>query len=214
MIGQRFGRLLVTEGIKETSGGSPVWICLCDCGKVKRVRSQELRTGDTKSCGCLAIEVRGHASRIACLTHGLSNTPIYDSWRGMMRRCTDSHHKDFKYYGGRGILVCEGWRDIRNFFCDMGHPAKGMTLERLDVNGNYEPGNCCWADRKTQMRNMRSNLTVTAFGVTKVFAEWAEDDRCVVKLNTAYMRVFRGWSLESALFTPTCHSKNWGRVNA
>jgi hypothetical protein len=140
-------------------------------------------------------------------THGKVGTPEYNSWRGMVERCESQNHPSYLRYGARGISVCPRWRaSFSAFLADMGTRPPKTTLERIDNSKGYEPGNCCWADRKTQARNKRNNRLLTARGETKTLAEWSE----VTGLNfaTILTRIDRdGWEVEKALFTPAGTSR-------
>ena len=154
LIGQCFGRLTVIEKGEETSSGQSMWICKCECGKkTKPIFGANLTRGHTKSCGCLRTK------------HNKHNTRLYEVWRGMKKRCYCTSDQAYKNYGGRGISVCEEWRD--NFQAFYGwamangyNPSAKQgecTLDRIDVNGNYEPSNCRWVTMKVQQNNRRNN---------------------------------------------------------
>ena len=154
LTGIRFGRLVV--GFRDGSqNGKSVWMCLCDCGNEMRAVAGNLKSGMTASCGCLQRERTAEAS----LTHGASRrhqrSNAYDSWGKMIQRCTNPTNKDWRHYGGRGITVCDRWRDFNLFLQDMGERPDGLTLERLDNDQGYCPRNCAWATRKQQANNTR-----------------------------------------------------------
>jgi hypothetical protein len=152
LVGKRFGRLLVEARVGRE--GTPHWRCRCDCGKESIVAGGNLRNGHTTSCGCL----RAQAAGTAAVRHGMTRTPTWSSWNSMRDRCLSATNKDFHNYGGRGITICSRWESFENFLADMGEKPEGMSLDRIDVNGNYEPGNCRWADYSTQNRNQRRHL--------------------------------------------------------
>lgn len=130
---------------------TPRWLCRCDCGKTKIIRGLSLRTGKTKSCGCThyaAITKHGHNG-----TKGKTRT--YHSWDAMIQRCTNPKAGKWPYYGARGIKVCAQWRDYRQFLADMGECPPGLTIERINNDGNYEPSNCKWATMAEQSTNKR-----------------------------------------------------------
>ncbi len=150
LAGQQFGRLTAIEvAVKKPS---VTWKCKCICGNTAEVRASYLKSGHTRSCGCLHLERAETLNR----THGMTDTGTYRSWVAMRRRCTDKSYRDFHLYGGRGISVCERWMSsFENFLEDMGERPKGRTLDREDNDGNYEPGNCRWATPKEQRENRR-----------------------------------------------------------
>ena len=194
-IGERFGSFTVISDVPHVPRAKRKWIVLCDCGVTKEVAASSLRSGGTKSCGCLKHENPYNR------THNRSRTPAYGVWAAMRRRCNNSNSLYFYRYGGRGIKVCERWSSFSNFLADMGECPTGMTLDRIDNNGNYEPGNCRWATRKEQSRNTSTNRFETAFGETKTMAEWAADPRCAVNVSTIYRRLARGWDFERSIAT-------------
>lgn len=154
LTGQRFGRLEVIEQAGRSKSKHIMWLCRCDCGKRKVVMGNHLTSGRTKSCGCFMDEARVTNNT----THGLSNTNIYNAWRAMKARCTQPNQKSYPNYGGRGIKVFDEWMDsfesYYGYVSKLPHfGEKGYTLDRIDNDGNYEPGNVHWATRKEQAQN-------------------------------------------------------------
>ena len=150
--GQRFGRL---TAIKRIAGK---WRCRCDCGKVVRVFRENLTSGHTRSCGCLARDVTARRNRDNA-RHGHcknnQSTKIYRVWSSMLERCRSPQHHAYDRYGGRGITVCDRWLVFENFLADMGECPSGYSLDRINNDGNYEPSNCRWATDSEQNKNRR-----------------------------------------------------------
>lgn len=150
LTGRQFGRLAVIERAPDQSD-RVMWRCSCDCGAETVTHSASLRKGLTQSCGCLGRERRLSANT----THGRARGPEWTSWQMMRQRCQNPGATQYADYGGRGVTVCARWQDFTAFYADMGPRPEGMTLDRIDVNGNYEPGNCKWSTRSEQNRNKR-----------------------------------------------------------
>lgn len=198
LLGERSGRLVAKEyyGHEPTKHG-PIhyWICACDCGGAAIVSSRNLLARTSQSCGCLKAEALRQRSQ----THGLRHTPEYTCWRNIRSRCHNQKDKRFSDYGGRGVTVCDRWRkSFENFLADMGRkPSAEYSIERRDVDGNYEPGNCEWALTETQVRNRRNNRRVVFHGEEMILAD-------AIRLaglpeKAVSNRLSRGWSVERAL---------------
>lgn len=195
--GHRYGRLTVVS-FERSVGRNTYWRCRCDCGEVAVASRNNLRSSNTSSCGCLADENRRALRR----THGMSQTATFKAWLTMRDRCYNEKHPYYFNYGGRGIRVCEAWRvSFENFYCDVGErPSKGYTLERIDNDKDYKPGNVKWATRYEQSRNKRNNVWLTLNGETLCLTDWAR--RLGFNRLTLASRIKRGWSVEDALTVP------------
>ncbi len=209
-VGEKFGRLTALRPVeKKTSCVGMIWHCMCDCGKEIDVPISRLRNGRTQSCGCLAKEVSSalHKGKAFHVTHGGSSEHLYGVWAAMKRRCEYPKDKRYKDYGGRGIKVCERWRnDYAAFKEDAfkagyveGQEYGKCTIDRIDVNGDYCPENCRWVSMKVQNNNRRNNHFITYKGRTMTVAEWARETG--INPGTLYDRLYNGWSTERALET-------------
>lgn len=202
LTGQRFGSLtaICLAAPRRDCNGRAIrfWRCLCDCGKESEVDGHALRSGNTRSCGCGKVALL----RSRNLKHGLSHSGAeYRAWQHMRRRCRDPRGKDYSYYGGRGITICERWEDFGNFLADMGpRPSPKHSLERSDVNGPYSPENCRWATFREQMLNKRDNHVLEFRGVRQTLTEWAEQSG--LSFQTLRKRIVAGWATERALSEP------------
>lgn len=197
LVGQRFGKLLVVSSagsIKKKSGADSAWECMCDCGNTIVRRGSVLRlSGPWTSCGC---------SRKWNRRHGMTGTQVYCTWVRIIGRCYNKKNNSYKDYGGRGIRVCPRWRSSFEKFCeDMGdRPSALHSIERKNNSLGYCPSNCCWALKKQQARNTRTNRFLTFGGHTKCIAEWAEE--IGIEPRNIYARIAAGWSVEKTLTTP------------
>lgn len=195
--GRRFHRLLVLSyagrtGTKQTHA----WMCRCDCGEKRIIRGDHLRAGQ-KSCGCFGKEVRIKKHT----THGMSRSKDYFRWQGMIERCKPMN-KDHKNYYDKGVMVCDRWsKSFEAFISDMGKcPKEKTSIDRINSDGNYEPGNCRWATWSQQSRNKRTNRLLEFRGITRCVTDWAKElgiSRCSI-----FSRLCRGWSVERILTTP------------
>ena len=187
-IGQYFGELLVI-GIILGSGGGAEFECKCECscGKIIHVKNYDLVSGKIWSCGCLSD----------CLTL----RPLYHKWRTMLRRCNNPKDAGYKNYGGRGIRVCDEWEDFFVFetWGNLNGYKPGLTIERIDNDGNYCPENCRWATQKEQARNTRRTKNITYKGKTQCLSAWGED--LGIPGNVLSARLCSGWTIDRAFTT-------------
>ena len=150
-IGKVFGELTVLRKVASCKAGHANYECLCSCGNTKVIGASNLRTGNTKSCGCQKTK--------NTKTHGMKKSTTYNSWRSMIQRCANPNDTNYRHYGGRGIKVCEAWaKSFESFYADMGDRPYLRTLDRIEVNGHYEKSNCRWATLSEQARNKRPKL--------------------------------------------------------
>lgn len=205
-VGKRFGKLTVIELVKRPDRPKAAfWKCKCDCGNETIAFVGHLTHNHTTSCGCHALQRTSESH----WKHGQAgngkkrrSTPEYRVWHKMKQRCYDVDSNGYENYGGRGIRVCKRWLDgFQNFFDDMGKRPEGMSIERKDNNGNYEPSNCCWATKKTQSNNRRNNIQIMFNGRTQNLKQWC--DEFGVKYKMAHKRIKHyGWTPEKAFTTP------------
>lgn len=202
LTGQAFGRLTVIERAPNKGTGAEtraMWRCVCECGGESVIACHTLKGGNTRSCGCLRVET-GVKNGKARRTHGMKNTQAWVCWMSMGQRCRNKNRDDFHNYGGRGITICDRWESFENFLQDMGQPPAGMSIERNDVNGNYEPSNCRWATPIEQGRNRRNNRLILIDGVEAPLSAWCEIYG--INENTASDRIERGWDVDRAIKEP------------
>lgn len=209
LTGQRFGRLTVIEKSPSRRGDKTWWSCKCDCGSTLEVWSVYLRNGTTKSCGCLNREMcsaRLKAYRKRNGADGRSKTRLHSIWAGMKERCLSPGSHAYALYGGRGITVCDEWRNSFDAFRDwaLTHGySEDLSIDRIDVDGDYCPENCRWADAITQSNNTRCNHMLTYSGRTMSVSRWAVE--IGISRGTLVSRLSAGWSVQQAIETPVEH---------
>lgn len=200
--GKVFGMLTVLGPFEVRARGQTYWLCRCACGGDNWVRSGHLTAGVTQSCGCTGPEL----IRLRATVHGQSNTPTHRTWMSMKARCYNKNTDSYKYYGARGITVCDRWNESFEAFAeDMGERPRGMTIERIDVNGNYEPSNCKWATSVEQARNKTNTRLLTLDGKSRTAIEWAEV--LGIPRGTIVSRLLAGLSHKEVLTRPV--GKSW-----
>lgn len=202
LTGRTFSRLTVIKFAlrrKSPNGTNKyLWECRCRCGSVKKVEAAPLKQGRVQSCGCLQKEITIQR----CFKHGLTHHPIYNSWCCMKSRCMNPNFPEFKRYGKRGIEICNRWlKSFGNFLEDMGHSWKpGLTIDRINNDGNYEPGNCRWATAREQCSNKRNTLKVTFNGEQRPLKQLSEEFG--INYTTVRSRLKSGASVLDALTKP------------
>lgn len=204
LTGQKFNKLTVIKraenGVQPCGDVYTRWLCQCDCGNIKIIRTSDLIRGHTKSCGCWNKE--------QATTHGLKHTRLYVVWRDAKSRCYNPNNKGYKNYGGKGITMCDEWRNDFKVFYDWSM-ANGYdkdakrgecTLDRIDNNKGYSPDNCRWVDRFVQANNKCNNRFLTYNGKTHTVTEWSR----ILEINSSalFSRLKKGWSVERTLTTP------------
>ena len=197
ITGMRFGRLVAIRRV-DNIGKKTAWECVCDCGKHTVTKTDYLRHGKTQSCGCLWLE----KTRNRLLTHGDTKSKLYGVYRTMLSRCYTKSQNGYERYGGRGIAVDDVWRgesgyvNFREWAVANGY-KEGLTIDRIDVNGNYCPKNCRWVTPYAQSRNKSNNVLITIDGRTMVKSDWAKERG--IDRRTIDTRLSRGWPIEEAL---------------
>jgi len=204
LTGLTFGDLTVLrrDGHK---GKKVMWLCRCQCGREKSIFGSGLTSGRSRTCGC-SKTTTADPSRPK---HGASRSPEYKIWCTMKRRCTDPSSPTYKRHGARGITVCQRWlHSFADFIADMGpRPSAAHSIDRIDNEGNYEPGNCRWATREEQMGNTRHTPRFTHQGTTKTLVEWAA--HLGINTDTLRHRLMRKkWPVDLALTTPVCQARS------
>lgn len=193
--GQRFGRWVVLERSPKKGGHATWWKCRCDCGTVKEVNGYSLLRGDSKSCGCYHREQASIRGRKLLTKHGWYGTRVYEAWKRAKDRCENPRVEQYHNYGGRGIKMCQEWRESPQAFCEWAMAngyADNLSLDRIDPNGDYEPSNCRWITMSEQQTNKRNNVLITYKGKTQCVAEWARE--LGVTQQNLYVRIRKGWT--------------------
>lgn len=201
IVGKKFGRLTATSDF-IIENNRRKFLCKCDCGNISYVEADKLLRGSTKSCGCYLKELNKNVGKL-CYRHGMTNTRIHRIWYQIICRTKYKGSTSYKNYGARGITVCEKWKTFENFYnWAMSHGyTDELTIERIDVNGNYCPDNCKWATYKEQANNMRNNRFVEYNGEKKTLSQWAE--YAGIPYRTFYYRYTKyNWSIEDCINTP------------
>lgn len=212
LTGNRYGRLIVVNVIDSDckKGSGRLCECICDCGNKTKKREYSLKYGITRSCGCLSAELSSQRATERVRKNNWGNTDLRRKWREMKLRCSDRHRDNYKNYGARGISVCADWDNdyykFEEWAINNGYKI-GKSLDRIDVNGNYEPSNCRWIDLRYQARNKRNTIYLTAFGETKCLSDWIEEYG--IKRSTVTERIKRGWEPWRAISTPPHRNIRW-----
>ncbi len=195
---------LTTIELVEIKDSKEMWLCKCDCGNESIVSAANLINKHTKSCG-------NRKNHPVYIKHGLCQTRIYNIYEKMKSRCYAESCGEYKWYGERGIKVCDEWKnDFMSFYnwAMANGYSNDLSIDRIDVNGNYEPNNCRWVDMKTQQNNRRNNKNISFNGETRTVSQWA--DKIGISQDTLGARILNGWCIEKALTTPLLKSKNGG----
>ena len=206
LVGEKFGKLQVKKYAGRTVDGKILYECECECGNTKIVRAGNLTSGNANSCGCVTRR-----------THGASKEKLFHVWYDMIRRCENPESKQYHNYGERGIVVCEEWHDYEAFkqwayASGYKPPTKRgeLTIDRIDVNGDYEPSNCQWVSQSVQTLNQRRNVYYEIGGEKKTLTEWAK--AYGINRKTLYARVHHGFPIEIAVATPVWGLKKGDKI--
>ncbi len=201
LTGKRFGRLVGIARAGSDPHGSATWSFRCDCGAVVERTGSEVSRGKSLSCGCLREDLRSTTNR----THGEWGSAEWHAWSSMRQRCGNERHQAYARYGGRGITVCPQWTSFESFLADMGRrPSRAHSLDRIDNDGGYEPGNVRWATRGTQNRNRRTNRVLVHDEEALCVSEWAE--RIGLTPEAILRRLKAGWSVSDAVTRPRAYA--------
>ena len=194
LVGDRYGRLTVVSRAPNSGSHGRRWNCACECGGATVASVGNLRSGAVESCGCAQREAAARSCRARSVTHGMTRTRLYTIWRAMKARCERSTNVGFSAYGGRGISVCAEWSSSFEAFkawAESNGYYDDLSIDRVDVNGNYEPANCRWATPKQQSNNRRSSKLLTIAGETRTLQQWS--DASGLKAGTILYRIGAAW---------------------
>lgn len=188
LTGNRYNRLLVLHRDPDNDSKKIKWVCQCDCGNIKSITGNDLKSGDTQSCGCLSAEKH----KLLFTTHNLSQSPEYGVYSAMLARCYNQNVSNFQNYGGRGIQVCNRWKEsFENFYSDMGpRPSDNHSIDRRDNNGDYSPDNCRWVTTDVQNSNRRNTVKVEYMGEKITLRELS--NKTDISFSTLATRYYRG----------------------
>jgi hypothetical protein len=204
LIGKKFGKWTVISRAENSKSGQPMWVCKCDCGTVSKVFGNLLKGGHSKCCGC---------ENKRNLKHGLYKARLYRIWHKMIERCEWATGENKDNYQNRGITVCEEWR--KNFVSFAEWALKNgytdeLSIDRIDVNGNYEPSNCRWATSKEQANNTRRNVHISYDGKTLTLSQWAKELN--INYSCLYTRLHKmGWGVKKSFTEPINYDHSQGR---
>ena len=205
MVGKKYGLLKVINDlpphITPNNNSVRMVLCECECGKILHVQAQHLRSGNTLSCGCKSIELNNKHK----ITHGMSKTRIYRIWQHMKSRCSNDNNQAYSHYGGRGITVCTEWTGKNGFVNFYNWAMKNgysddLSIDRINVNGNYEPDNCRWANKEVQQNNKTNNVIISYNGESMNLSQWAR--KINIPVHVLICRKYLGWDDKKVLETP------------
>lgn len=197
LTNQRFERLVAKEVVRKN--GRIFYKCDCDCGNTKVISANSLRTGKTRSCGCYNKEVYERTAKTRALKHGKSKSKLIGVHNGIKQRCLNPNNRSYGNYGARGITICDDWLDFKTFaeWAYSSGYEEGLTIERIDVNGNYEPSNCTWLTASEQSDNKQNTIRLEYKGKTQTLNQWAKE--IGVSRTTLDARLRQGFPIEKVL---------------
>lgn len=207
---KRFGKLLAIKRIGNNKYKQSLWLCKCNCGREVIIRAYCLKNGSTKSCGCYRKEFKCYNAKYNAKKYNR----LYNIWKGINRRCYNKKDSSYNLYGGRGIIVCDDWKNDFEKFKDWAFEngyAEHLTIDRINNDGNYEPNNCRWATKKEQNSNTRRNIYITFNGETKVASDWAKQTG--IGLYTILYRIRKNKPIEEIFYKGNLNKKMKEKYN-